>query len=143
MSTEFNKKDIAYLKMALAWSEVSYCKRQKVGSLIVKNNQIISDGYNGNISGFPNVCEDENNETLSTVLHAEANAILKCAKYGKSCNGGTLYTTLSPCLACAKLIIQAGIKRIVYIKDYRIDDGIKLLNQAGIVVERLKINHHD
>jgi dCMP deaminase len=138
-----SKKDRIYLKMAIVFSESSYCQRNKVGSLLVKNNQIISDGYNGNISGFPNVCEDENNETLSTVLHAEANAILKCARLGNSCEGATLYTTLSPCLACSKLIIQSGIKRVVYNKDYRDKEGIKLLIEAGISVEKFKINYND
>jgi dCMP deaminase len=118
--------------MARIWSENSYCTRRKVGALIVKDKMIISDGYNGTPSGFENVCEDENNVTKPYVLHAEANAITKVAKSNNSSNGATLYVTSSPCLECAKLIIQAGIKRVVYTEKYRIDDGLKLLERAGI-----------
>lgn len=124
--------DCRYLRMARIWSENSYCTRRKVGALIVKDKMIISDGYNGTPSGFENVCEDENNVTKPYVLHAEANAITKVAKSNNSSNGATLYVTSSPCLECAKLIIQAGIKRVVYTEKYRIDDGLKLLERAGI-----------
>jgi dCMP deaminase len=124
--------DCRYLRMARIWSENSYCQRRKVGALIVKDKMIISDGYNGTPSGFENVCEDENNVTKPYVLHAEANAITKVAKSNNSSHGATLYVTSSPCLECAKLIIQAGIKRVVYTEKYRIDDGLKLLERAGI-----------
>ena len=124
--------DKRYLRMARIWSENSYCTRRKVGALIVKNKMIISDGYNGTPSGFENVCELEDGTTKGYVLHAEANAITKIAKYGNSSLGSTLYVTTSPCLECAKLIIQSGIKRVVYSEKYRIDDGIKLLERAGI-----------
>lgn len=124
--------DCRYLRMAMIWSENSYCNRRKVGALIVKDKMIISDGYNGTPSGFENVCEDENNVTKPYVLHAEANAITKVAKSNNSSDGATLYVTSSPCLECAKLIIQAGIKRVVYTEKYRIDDGLKLLERAGI-----------
>ncbi|MCH5235422.1 MAG: dCMP deaminase family protein [Muribaculaceae bacterium] len=127
--------DLRYLKMARIWSENSYCTRRKVGALLVKDKMIISDGYNGTPSGFPNICEDENNRTLPYVLHAEANAITKVAKSNNSSADSTLYVTDSPCIECAKLIIQAGIKRVVYSKLYRITDGVDLLNTAGIVTE--------
>lgn len=131
------KLDLRYLKMARIWSENSYCTRRKVGALLVKNQMIISDGYNGTPSGFPNICEDEENRTYPYVLHAEANAITKIAKSNNSSEGSTLYVTDSPCIECAKLIIQAGIKRVVYSKLYRITDGIDLLNTAGIITEYL------
>lgn len=124
--------DKRYLRMARIWSENSYCTRRKVGALIVKDKMIISDGYNGTPSGFENVCELEDGTTKGYVLHAEANAITKIAKSGNSSDGATLYVTTSPCLECAKLIIQSGIKRVVYSEKYRIDDGIKLLERAGI-----------
>ena len=124
--------DKRYLRMARVWSENSYCTRRKVGVLIVKDKMIISDGYNGTPSGFENVCELEDGTTKGYVLHAEANAITKIAKSGNSSLGSTLYVTTSPCLECAKLIIQSGIKRVVYSEKYRIDDGIKLLEIAGI-----------
>ena len=124
--------DKRYLRMARIWSENSYCTRRKVGALIVKDKMIISDGYNGTPSGFENVCELEDGTTKGYVLHAEANAITKVAKSGNSSLGATLYVTTSPCLECAKLIIQSGIKRVVYSEKYRIDDGIKLLERAGI-----------
>lgn len=124
--------DQRYLRMARIWSENSYCKRRKVGALLVKDKMIISDGFNGTPSGFPNVCEDEENRTLPYVLHAEANAITKVAKSNNSSLGSTLYVTDSPCIECAKLIIQAGIKRVVYSKLYRVNDGIELLQSAGI-----------
>ncbi len=124
--------DQRYLKMASVWAQNSYCKRRKVGALLVKDKMIISDGYNGTPSGFENVCEDENNQTKPYVLHAEANAITKVAKSGNSSAGATLYVTSSPCLECAKLIIQAGIKRVVFTENYRIEDGINLLKRANI-----------
>ncbi|MCH5222413.1 MAG: dCMP deaminase family protein [Muribaculaceae bacterium] len=127
--------DRRYLRMAKIWSENSYCQRRKVGALIVKDKMIISDGYNGTPSGFPNICEDEDNRTLPYVLHAEANAITKVAKSNNSSDGGTLYVTDSPCIECSKLIIQAGIKRVVYSKLYRITDGLDLLRTAGIETE--------
>jgi dCMP deaminase len=133
--------DKRYLRMARIWAENSYCQRRQVGALIVKNNAIISDGYNGTPSGFPNVCEDGNNVTFPYVLHAEANAISKLARSNNNSKGATLYVTASPCLECAKLIIQAGIKRVVYGEPYRIEDGLELLKKAGISVELLQIEH--
>ena len=133
------KFDKSYIEMAYVWARNSYCKRMQVGALIVKENMIISDGYNGTPSGFDNLCEDENNITKPYVLHAEANAITKVAKSNNSSNGATLYVTDSPCIECAKLIIQAGIKRVVYSRKYRITDGLDLLNRAGIVVEQLEV----
>ena len=127
--------DKRYLRMASIWSENSYCKRRQVGALIVKNKMIISDGYNGTPSGFENVCEDENNVTYPYVLHAEANAITKIARSNNNSEGATLYVTDSPCIECAKLIIQAGIKRVVYSRQYRLDDGLQLLKKAGIEVK--------
>jgi dCMP deaminase len=125
--------------MAGVWAENSPCTRNKVGCLIVNNRTISSDGYNGTPSGFPNVCEDCNNKTLPIVLHAEANAITKLARSTNSAEGSTLYVTLSPCFDCAKLIIQAGIKRIVYSETYRITDSFKLFEEAGIEIKQLKI----
>ena len=127
--------DQRYLRMARIWAENSYCKRRQVGALVVKDKMIISDGYNGTPSGFENVCEDEGNVTKSYVLHAEANAITKLARSSNNSDGSTLYITDSPCIECAKLIIQAGIKRVVYAREYRLSDGIDLLRQAGIKVE--------
>lgn len=124
--------DIRYLRMARIWAENSYCERRKVGALVVKNQMIISDGYNGTPSGFENICEDENNVTKTYVLHAEANAITKIARSSNSSSGATMYITASPCIECAKLIIQAGIKRVVYSEKYRLEDGINLLKRAGI-----------
>lgn len=124
--------DNRYLRMAHIWSENSYCKRRKVGALVVKDKTIISDGYNGTPSGFENVCEDENNVTKPYVLHAEANAITKLARSTNSGEGATLYVTASPCIECAKLIIQAGIRRVVYGEKYRLDDGLRLLHRAGV-----------
>ena len=123
-----------YIRMASIWSENSYCQRRKVGALIVKDKMIISDGYNGTPSGFENVCEDDNNVTKPYVLHAEANAITKIARSNNSSDGATMYVTASPCIECAKLIIQAGIKRVVYSEHYRLEDGIELLKRAGIEV---------
>lgn len=134
------KFDRSYLKMAEVWAENSYCKRRKVGALIVKNNMIISDGYNGTPLGFENVCEDENGVTKPYVLHAEANAITKVAKSGNSSEDSTLYVTASPCLECSKLIIQAGIKRVVYKDAYRLQDGLDLLKKAGIEVEQVDVD---
>jgi dCMP deaminase len=129
--------DQRYLKMADIWAQNSYCKRRKVGALLVKDKMIISDGYNGTPSGFENVCEDENNQTKAYVLHAEANAITKVAKSGNNSLGATLYVTSSPCLECSKLIIQAGIKRVVFTENYRLEDGINLLKRANIEVEQI------
>ena len=131
--------DLRYLKMAQIWAENSYCKRRQVGALVVKDQMIISDGYNGTPSGFENVCEDENNVTLPYVLHAEANAITKLARSSNNSEGSTLYITGSPCIECAKLIIQAGIKRVVYAREYRLTDGVDLLRQAGIKVDFIQI----
>ncbi len=131
--------DQRYLKMAMIWSQNSYCQRRKVGALIVKNKMIISDGYNGTPSGFENICEDENNNTKPYVLHAEANAITKVAKSGNSSEGSTLYVTSSPCLECSKLIIQAGIKRVVFTESYRLEDGINLLKRANIEVKQVEL----
>lgn len=124
--------DKRYMRMARVWAENSYCERRKVGALLVKNNMIISDGYNGTPSGFENVCEDENNVSKPYVLHAEANAITKVARSSNSSEGSTLYVTASPCVECAKLIIQSGIKRVVFGEHYRITDGLDLLKRAGI-----------
>ena len=126
-----------YIRMARIWAENSYCKRRQVGALLVKDKTIISDGYNGTPSGFPNVCEDDNDTTFPYVLHAEANAIAKVAQSNNSSDGATLYVTASPCIECAKLIIQAGIKRVVYSEKYRLTDGIDLLERAGVKVEFL------
>ncbi|MDR2691833.1 MAG: dCMP deaminase family protein [Dysgonamonadaceae bacterium] len=126
--------DKRYLRMAAIWAENSYCIRRRVGALIVKDKMIISDGYNGTPAGFENVCEDENGMTYPYVLHAEANAITKIACSGNNSKGATLYVTASPCIECAKLIIQAGIKRVVYSEQYRLPDGIKLLEKALIEV---------
>ncbi|MDE5689068.1 dCMP deaminase family protein [Duncaniella sp.] len=124
--------DRRYLRMARIWAENSYCERRKVGALMVKGRTIISDGFNGTPAGFENVCEDESGQTKTYVLHAEANAITKVARSNNSAEGSTLYVTASPCLDCAKLIIQAGIKRVVFNELYRITDGIDLLRRAGV-----------
>lgn len=134
--------DKRYLEMASIWAQNSYCKRRQVGALLVKNKMIISDGYNGTPSGFENVCEDENYKTKPYVLHAEANAITKVAKSGNSSEGATLYVTTSPCLECSKLIIQAGIKRVVYSVSYRVDDGINLLKRANIEVVHIDLTNN-
>ena len=131
--------DYRYLRMARVWAENSYCKRRKVGALVVKQKMIISDGYNGTPSGFENICEEENGITKPYVLHAEANAITKLARSGKNSDGSTLYVTASPCIECAKLIIQAGIKRVVYGEKYRLTEGIDLLKRANIEIEFLNI----
>lgn len=137
---KLKKLDERYLRMALIWAENSYCQRRKVGALVVKDKMIISDGFNGTPSGFENVCEDENQVTRPYVLHAEANAITKLARSHNNSDEATLYVTASPCIECAKLIIQSGIKRVVYGEKYRLDDGIQLLERAGIKVEFLNMN---
>ena len=142
MENELSKQtklDLRYLRMARIWAENSYCKRRQVGALVVKDKMIISDGYNGTPSGFENICE-ENDITKPYVLHAEANAITKLARSSNNGDGSTLYVTASPCIECAKLIIQAGIKRVVYAEKYRLNDGIQLMERAGIKVEFLDID---
>lgn len=133
--------DCRYARMAQIWAENSYCVRRKVGALVVKDNMIISDGYNGTPTGFENICEDENNISKPYVLHAEANAITKLARSSNSSEGATLYVTASPCIECAKLIIQSGIKRVIYTEKYRLTDGIELLERAGIEVKYLDLNN--
>ena len=128
------KFDSSYIEMAGVWARNSYCRRRQVGALLVKDRMIISDGYNGTPSGFENICEDENGVTKPYVLHAEANAITKIARSNNSSDGATLYVTASPCIECAKLIIQAGIKRVVYSEKYRLEDGLELLKRANIEV---------
>ena len=143
MTTEKKVKqlevDKRYLKMAKIWAENSYCQRRKVGALIVKENMIISDGYNGTPAGFENICEDENNVTKPYVLHAEANAITKVAASNNNSSGATIYITSSPCIECAKLIIQAGIKRVVFSEEYHTEEGIKLLQRAEIKIDLIEI----
>ena len=131
--------DIRYLRMARIWAENSYCERRKVGAIVVKDKMIISDGYNGTPSGFENICEDEAGITKPYVLHAEANAITKLARSSNNSEGATLYVTASPCIECSKLIIQSGIKRVVYGEKYRLEDGINLLKRAGVDVEYLEV----
>lgn len=142
MDTSRENKQLAldkrYLRMARIWAENSYCTRRKVGAIIVDDSMIISDGFNGTPSGFENICEDENGLTKPYVLHAEANAISKVARSNNSSEGATLYVTASPCLECSKLIIQAGIKRVVYNENYRINDGIELLKRAGVKCELIE-----
>lgn len=135
--------DYRYMRMARIWSENSYCQRRQVGALIVKGKMIISDGYNGTPSGFENICEDEHGVTKPYVLHAEANAITKIARSGNNSEGSTLYVTDSPCIECAKLIIQAGIRRVVYKREYRFTDGVELMQRAGIEVVLLKATDDD
>lgn len=130
--------DIAYLRMAEEWSKLSYCERRQVGALIVKDKMIISDGYNGTPSGFENICEDDEGYTKWYVLHAEANAILKVASSTQSCEGATLYITMSPCQQCSKLIHQAGIKRLVYRSQYKDDSGVRFLKKAGVAITHLE-----
>lgn len=130
--------DKAYLRMAKTWSELSHCARKQVGAIIVKDGMIISDGYNGAPSGFDNCCENEDGETHWYVLHAEANAILKVAKSTHNCNGATLYLTLSPCRDCSKLVVQSGIKRVVFINSYKDTSGVDFLKEAGIEVEQIE-----
>lgn len=126
--------DRRYMQMARIWAENSYCVRRKVGAILVKEKMIISDGFNGTPSGFPNVCEDENNVSYPYVLHAEANAITKVARSNNSSDGATLYVTAAPCIECAKLIIQSGIRKVIYGEKYRLTDGIDLLERVGIEV---------
>ena len=135
--------DLRYLRMARIWAENSYCQRRKVGALVVKDKMIISDGYNGTPSGFENVCEDENNVTHPYVLHAEANAITKLARSSNNSDGATLYVTASPCIECAKLIIQSGIKRVIYAEKYRLTDGIDILERANIEVTYLNPDDYE
>lgn len=130
--------DKAYLRMAEEWGRLSYCKRKQVGAIIVKNGMIISDGYNGTPAGFDNCCEDDEGKTHWHVLHAEANAILKVARSTNNCDGATLYLTLSPCKDCSKLVLQAGIKRLVYMRNYKDSSGIEFLKKAGILVEQIE-----
>jgi dCMP deaminase len=136
MDAKIEQFDRRYLEMAEVWATNSYCSRRQVGALLVKDRMIISDGYNGTPSGFENICEDEHGVTKMYVLHAEANAITKVAKSNNSSDGATLYITSSPCMECAKLIIQAGIKRVVYKDNYHKTDGVELLSRAGIEVKR-------
>ena len=135
--------DLRYLRMEGIWAENSYCERRKVGALVVKDKMIISDGYNGTPSGFENVCEDENNITKPYVLHAEANAITKLARSSNNSDGSTLYVTAAPCIECSKLIIQAGITRVVYGEKYRLEDGINLLKKAHIEVVYLTPDEYE
>lgn len=137
MNKKQERYDKAYLRMAREWAKLSHCKRKQVGALIVKNNTIISDGYNGTPSGFTNDCEDENGDTHWYVLHAEANALLKVVKSTQNAEGGTLYITLSPCRECSKLIIQAGIKRVVYLMEYKDPSGIEFLEDYGIELKHI------
>ncbi len=137
MNAKQRKYDIAYLRMANEWAKLSHCKRRQVGSLIVKDRMIISDGYNGTPSGFENNCEDEEGYTKWYVLHAEANAILKVAGSTHSCADATLYLTMSPCKDCSKLIHQAGIKRLVYVEGYKDDSGLKFLEKAGVEIVQI------
>ena len=132
------KYDVAYLKMAMEWAKLSYCKRRQVGALIVKDRMIISDGYNGTPTGFENICEDDDNYTKWYVLHAEANAILKVAASTQSTKGATLYVTLSPCTDCSKLIFQSGIKRVVYHEQYKDRSGLDFLVQGGVEILQIK-----
>lgn len=138
MSAKKSKYDKAYLRIAKEWSQLSYCKRKQVGAIIVKDRMIISDGYNGTPSGFENCCEDDDNLTKWYVLHAEANAILKVARSTQSCEGATLYITLSPCKDCSKLIHQSGIKRVVYHQEYKDCSGVDFLRKAGVEVELIE-----
>lgn len=144
MNIEYESKekqlryDRAYLKMAREWAKLSHCHRKQVGALIVKDSMIISDGYNGTPTGFDNCCEDEEGMTLWYVLHAEANAIMKVAKSTNNSNGATLYLTLSPCKECSKLILQSGIKRLVYLKGYKDDSGIRFLEKSGVAIQQIE-----
>jgi len=135
--------DLAYLRMAREWSKLSHCTRKKVGSIVVKNGMIISDGYNGTPSGFDNDCEDEAGATLWYVLHAEANAISKVARSTNNAQDSTLYLTLSPCRDCSKMVLQVGIKRVVYSELYKDGEGLKLLREAGIKVEHIRLERNE
>lgn len=138
MSQKKKKYDKAYLRIAKEWGQLSYCNRKKVGAIIVRDKMIISDGYNGTPSGFENCCEDEENNTKWYVLHAEANAISKVARSTQSCEGATLYITLSPCKDCSKLIHQSGIKRVVYHQEYKDCSGLDFLRKAGVEVDLIE-----
>ena len=138
MSKKKSKYDKAYLRIAKEWGQLSYCQRKKVGAIIVRDKMIISDGYNGTPSGFENCCEDEDNTTKWYVLHAEANAISKVARSTQSCEGATLYITLSPCKDCSKLIHQSGIKRVVYNQEYKDCSGLDFLRKAGVEVDLIE-----
>ena len=140
ISKKQRRYDLAYLKMAKEWAKLSHCDRKQVGALIVKDKMIISDGYNGSPTGFDNCCEDEDGNTIWHVLHAEANAILKVASSTQSCQGATLYLTLSPCKECSKLVLQAGIKRLVYAIAYKDTTGIEFLKSANIEILELSLN---
>ena len=147
MEENYNKNkqlryDLAYLKMAKEWSKLSHCIRKQVGALVVKDRMIISDGYNGSPTGYDNCCEDEDGKTLWYVLHAEANALMKIAKSTNNANGATLYITLSPCKECSKLILQAGIKRVVYCNDYKDKDGLNFLEESGIDVTFIRLEDY-
>ncbi len=143
MDVKQRKYDIAYLRMAIEWAKLSYCQRRQVGSLIVKDRMIISDGYNGTPSGFENICEDDEGYTKWYVLHAEANAILKVAGSTHSCKDATLYLTMSPCQNCSKLIHQAGIKRLVYKERYKDDSGLQFLSRAGVEIVQIEEVYHE
>ncbi len=143
MTEKQKQLDIRYMKMAEIWAENSYCKRRQVGALLVKDKMIISDGYNGTPSGFENDCEDEDGLTKPYVLHAEANAITKVARSNNTSEGATLYVTTSPCIECSKLIIQAGIKRVVYNQQYRVTDGLDLLKRSGVETLRIELNSEE
>lgn len=141
LSEDLRKKlryDKAYLRMAKTWGELSHCNRKQVGALIVRDGMIISDGYNGTPAGFDNCCEDENGDTHWYVLHAEANAILKVARSANNCRGATLYLTLSPCKECSKLVLQAGIERLVYVTQYKDRAGVDFLLNAGVEVVQIE-----
>ncbi len=131
--------DLIYLEMALSWSKLSHCKRKKVGCLIVKNGMIISDGYNGSPKGMDNSCEDENGDTNWFTIHAEQNSILKCARWGQSCDGSTMYLTYSPCKSCSTMILQSGISRVVYSEEYKDIDGVVFLRSQGVKVDKIKL----
>lgn len=139
MTEKQTNLDLRYMRMARIWAENSYCERRQVGAILVKDKMIISDGYNGTPSGFENNCEDENNKSKPYVLHAEANAITKVARSNNSSDGATLYVTTSPCIECAKLIIQSGIRRVVYADQYHVMDGVELLNRAGVIVTHVDV----
>jgi dCMP deaminase len=143
MSSKQLRYDLAYLRMANEWAKLSHCKRKQVGALIVKDRMIISDGYNGTPSGFDNCCEDEQGDTHWYVLHAEANAILKVAGSTHACKGATLYLTMSPCKDCAKLILQAGIKRLVYVDGYKDDSGLRFLEKADVEIQHIENIHRE
>jgi dCMP deaminase len=140
---KLDRYDFAYLRLALEWAKLSHCSRKQVGALIVKENMIISDGYNGSPTGFSNKCEDENGDTYWYVLHAEANAILKTAKSNHNCLNATLYLTLSPCKECSKLIHQSGIKRLVYINQYKDTSGLDFLSEAGVEIREISAKNLD